>query len=105
MSEQFDLFTSRAARDAGIAQVEANAARFVEIGLSIIGALPPGAEVTGEDIRRHLTEQGVVPHDAHAWGALIRHAVRRSMLHDTGRYRHMRAVRSHARRTPLYRVI
>ena len=103
MANQFDLFGSKAARDEGMARVAGRAGNFIQDGLSAIARLPVGFTVTGEDIRRLLIHDGIVPHHHNAWGSLIRNAVERQLIRPTGRYLQMRAVASHARRTPEYR--
>ena len=103
-SDQFDLFGSKSARDEGMDLVGGNAGTFMLDGLHAIADLPSGALVTGEDIRQRLTELGIAPHHHNAWGTLIMWAVKRQLLHPTGRYLHMRDITSHARRTPEYRL-
>ena len=102
MTGQYDLFASKAARNAAVQQVADNAPEFIERALSAIDALPAGTIVTGEDVRRILTAYGITPHHHNAWGALIREAVRQQLLRPTGRYRQMRDVSSHARQTAEY---
>lgn len=97
----FDAAASREARDAGLALVGYNAADFIPLGLMMIGRLAPWT-YTGEDIRRQLTAAGITPHHANAWGALVRCAIKRGLLHPTGRYLPMVAVSSHARKTAEY---
>ena len=45
------------------------------------------------------------PRHSNAWGALIRTAKGRNLIENTGRYVPMRAANSHARITPVYRVV
>jgi hypothetical protein len=45
------------------------------------------------------------PHHHNAWGALVMHMVRTGRLVATGEYRPMKDVKSHARKTPVYRVL
>lgn len=104
MTDQFDLFGSKAARDAAIAQVEENAGDFMDCALFLLeNGIEDDALVTGETVRKIVTAVGIVPHHPNAWGALIRTAVKRGLLIETGQWRQMEDIRSHARRTPLYR--
>jgi peroxiredoxin len=90
---------SELARDAALARV----ARpdFMSAALAALADLD--GDFTGEEIRIWLTQRGIVPHHSNAWGALIRAAVVRHLIEETGEWRKMRAVSSHARRTPVYR--
>jgi len=99
----FDLPASRQERDVAIQQVAENNSDFMRRGLTIISQLWPG-EYTGEEIRGMLTHFGLAPRHPNVWGALINAAVKRGLLHDTGKTQPMRDVKSHARRTPVYRV-
>jgi hypothetical protein len=103
MHDQPDLFDgleSRAARDAGIASVLDHYAGWKDRALAMIVTLP---RHTGpfEDWRRMLREAGLSePPDFHAWGGLSNACQKAKILVRTGRFVHMRAVRSHARITP-----
>lgn len=99
----FDLFGAKQARDAGLAQVSRGP--FLAAAITAIGKLPSNLLVTGEDIRVRLIQAGIVPHHHNAWGAVVKRAVEHGYLVPTGQYRHMRTERSHARKTPLYRVV
>lgn len=60
---------------------------------------------TGEDVRRAWTAMGLPqPHHHNVWGAAFNGAVRRGLVVATGDYDHMCGVRSHARKTPLYKA-
>lgn len=100
----FDLFSSRAARDAAFTKVTKKAgSAWVEKATTAIRRLPPGWSGTGEDVRICIARAGVEPpHHPNAWGALINSARRRGFLKATGRYTQMKAVRSHARKTEIY---
>lgn len=105
---QLDLVASLEARDAGIAQVSDSHVAWIEDARDGIrwlrsnGMLP--LEVTGEDIRVALLAAGMpAPKRPHAWGALMRTLATGGAIEDTGRSVHMRDVRSHARRTPVWR--
>lgn len=99
----FDVTEARAARDKGLQQVTQNSGAWVDRAMAEINLFLPPGEYTGEDIRRWLTERKIVPHHHNAWGALCRVAMLRGLIRDTGKIVHMKAKRSHARRTPLYR--
>ena len=99
----FDYAASKAARDQGLEQVSMNATEFMAKALAEIAALPPGWHGTGEDARRMIEGRGIEPHHHNAWGALIRTAVAKRILIGTGHYISMRSVKSHARRTQVYR--
>jgi len=64
--------------------------------------IPVGEAVTGERVRKILTELDVVPHDAHAWGALINQAIKGGLLEPTGVRVKMDDPRSHSRKTDVY---
>lgn len=69
--------------------------------MAAINRLPCGFLGTGEGIR--LAVMLPPPHHHNAWGAVIRMAVRRGLLMDTGQMAHMTSKKSHARRSPVYR--
>lgn len=92
---------SAAARDAGVARVAGNAGDFMAKASAIVEALPSG-EWTGEQIRARVLAHCLEPHHPNGWGALILAAVKRGVLVHTGRSTAMAAVKSHARRTPIY---
>lgn len=101
LPESFDLFGSRAARDAALDQVSRE--DFVEQVLSLVANLPHGWHGTGEDVRELAGLAGIVAHHPNAWGAAINTCVRQKLLLKTDVFRQMRAVRSHARATRVYR--
>lgn len=103
MADHFDLVASKAARDDALAKVSDHAGEWMDTAYAALLTIRIGTELTGEDVRRRLSEMGCpLPHHHNAWGALIRSAIRRRVLRDTGRLVHMRSVRSHGRRTALY---
>lgn len=61
--------------------------------------------ITGESVRLHISESIGGPSTPHAWGALIRKAVKSGLIRDTGRTTKMSDPRSHARRTPVWEVV
>lgn len=100
---QLDLEDAIMARDMALKQVSDNSGEFMPRALHALKSLPPG-DYTGEDIRLHLEGLGIVPHHNNAWGALIRKAVNSRLIIFTDKYVPMKAKKSHARRTPLYRT-
>lgn len=99
----FDAEISRQNRDAALDRVTCKAGDFNKLARGVLRSLKPG-RYTGEDIRRLCAKKGIAPHHHNAWGALIRWGVEKSILIETGKYEQMRDVKSHARRTPLYKV-
>jgi hypothetical protein len=97
--EQAELF-----RDEAIERVTQNSGAWMDNAIACVSRLPNGFKYTGEDIRLMLTHEIDEPHHHNAWGALIRHAVRKQLLTPTGKWQKMRTPRSHARQTPIYRV-
>lgn len=99
-----DFAASKAARDEALQRVTAHAGtEFMKVGLEAIARLPIG-DVTGEHIRVTLIGKNIRPHHPNAWGALVRSAVKLGLLIETGLYTKMTDVRSHARRTAIYRL-
>ena len=101
---EFDLFSSRSARDKALSKVSNNAPDYMTGGLSLIANLPHGTVLIGEDIRIKCRDAKLVPHHHNAHGALIKQAIKIGLLRPTGHYRQMKSVTSHARRTAEYRV-
>jgi hypothetical protein len=104
--EQRSLFEARAQRDVGIARVTDTNSKWMDSALSMLPAMRrTHDDVTGEDIRVWLIANGLTPPTKpNAWGALTRMAMKRGIICDTGRVRHMRETASHARRTPIWRL-
>lgn len=102
MTDNFDLFESRARRDEGMDCVEEPT--FSEAVSGVVCDMDAGIQVTGEDIRRLCTSRGVTPHHPNAWGGVISGLVCAGRLRATGEYRQMADVKSHARETKVYRV-
>lgn len=103
MTGQLDLFdieTSRAGRDEGMARVAGHNEDFATQFLKHVINLPSGWTGTCEDIRRDWT--GIVPHP-NAWGACWNTAKRQGLLIELPEQVHMTASKSHARKTHLYR--
>lgn len=101
MTSLFDSARSAIERDAAMSRVAAHAGDFMVLAGAVLTDLPPG-EWTGEQIRARVLAQGISPHHHNGWGALIMAAVKRGVLVHTGRSTAMAAVKSHARRTPIY---
>jgi hypothetical protein len=103
---QPDLFDAVSSRDEAIKTVLENAGHdWKDKALHIIAAMPKGMLATGEDLRLSIADKIGNPHHHNAYGALIMNAVRKGYLMQTGKYVRMRTPKSHARATPLYRVI
>jgi len=96
MSTQADLF-----RNEGLHRVRQNSGEWFLAAMKAVERLPSG-EYTGEDVRLAIEPHVGNPHHHNAHGALIAQAVRRRILHPTGRWRKMRTAKSHARRTMIY---
>lgn len=101
----FDFKGAKAARDRGIRTVASNSGKWIDQAKALARALPSGWEGTGEDLRVQLLLGGLaVPHHHNVWGALIRYLILRGVLLEIA-MSHCRTVKSHARKTPLYRKI
>lgn len=98
----FDYAASTQARDVVLKTVAENSGTFIQRALSALAHM--SGPLTGEDIRRRLSERGIEPHHHNAWGALISTAVKRGILIDSGMTVRMKDERSHARKTTLYTV-
>ena len=103
---QMDLLEARQARDEGMAKVTEPS--WVDGALARMRwmRLLHKDGFTGEDVRVYLSivQYTEAPHP-NAWGALINTAVRRGLIEKTGEYRQMKVKSSHARATPVYRVV
>jgi hypothetical protein len=89
----FDINAARAARDEALKTVESNAGEWIDRALSAL-CMFGGMEVTGEDIRLILVPVVGKPHHHNAWGAMIRTAVTRGILRQTGEWRNMKTHRA-----------
>lgn len=96
---KYDLDAARDERDDALARVTRR--HFMDTALEVVATLPPG-EYTGEDVRRRVMDTGLEPHHPNAWGALIRTALIRKLLFETGKITHATDTRSHACRTSVY---
>jgi len=77
---------------------------FQRLAIGCILGQWSGREGTGEDFRLSCERDGIRPHHANAWGALILSLKRQGHLVETGEWRSMRDSKSHARMTRVYRV-
>ena len=66
----------------------------------VIGKIPKGMFVTGEDIRRQCKLE---PHHHNAWGAVISAHVRNESLIPTGDWKKSITPKAHARMIQIYR--
>lgn len=99
-----NLFQAAELRERAFAQLKNNAGEFTLRALAALRDFPDGFETTGEQIRILLDRRGIRPHHHNAWGALINQAVKQGLLEWTGRMSNMSTIKSHARKTPVYRV-
>jgi hypothetical protein len=123
-SDQFDLFgeppepppkderderAAKQARDEGIAQVDAKSAEWQARAFAAIRLLFQQTTWigTGEDLRFQIYpivgEPRRLKIHHNVWGSVIKQLVARKMIVPTGQERHMRARKSHARITKVYR--
>jgi hypothetical protein len=103
---QPDLFEALLARDEALETVIENAGHdWKAKALTLIATMQKGTLATGEDLRLAISEKVGDPHHHNAYGALIMNAVRKGFIAPTGRYVRMKTPKSHARATPLYRII
>ena len=103
--EDMDLFTAAdaaAARDAALAQVESNNRDWMARAMDAFERLPAGMEMTGEILRKHISEAVGQPKHHNAWGAFTNALIRRGLLVPTGEYRPMTGAKSNARKTPVH---
>ena len=100
MTQQQDMFGAKVARDDALKRVADNAGDWMQRSLVAITLLR--GEYTGEDIRLIVSEQVGNPHHHNAWGSLIKIAIKHKLIRSTGKHRHMRTKKSHARQTPVY---
>jgi len=78
--------------------------KWLAFALNLVEELDPSREWTGEDIRMHIRFLMNEPSHHNVWGVMINDAIRKRLLEPTGRWVAMQTEKSHARRTPLYRV-
>lgn len=103
---QLDLNLSRTRRDAGIAKTSSRNSSFIAASMDVLMSLRDRKTITGEQLRYEvLTRLNMEPTSPHVWGSIIRTAVKRRILRDSGRTGQMQDVRSHARRTPIWEFV
>jgi hypothetical protein len=98
--DQFDLFKSQALREAGMARVVSNSAEFKYRFHLVIMHLPRGWIGQCEDIRKIW--KWPMPHP-NAWGANWAAAVKLGLLEELPERASMTGVKSHGRKTHLFR--
>lgn len=100
-----DVAAAREQRELGMERAVQRDPTLVDRVRAVVRATHhAGDEVTGEDVRLQCVAAGVDAEHPNAWGAVVNALVRSGQLEDTGRMKHMETERSHARRTPIYRV-
>tara|TARA_R110000868_G_scaffold19297_2_gene83095 strand:- start:10587 stop:10886 length:300 start_codon:yes stop_codon:yes gene_type:complete len=97
--------SGEAGRDEGIGRVLDNAGTWKHRSRNLVMNTDEltGRLMTGEDIRLYVSQRVGSPHHHNAWGGLIMGLVKRKRLVEVDRVK-MRDPRSHARKTPVYRV-
>jgi hypothetical protein len=103
--DEGDLFEGgQDARDEALDKVATNNRTWMRDALRMMRGLPAGELGTAEDIGRRLRWAGLPnPTDPGAWGALIMQAIQKGLIVNTGKRRKMKARKSHARSTAVYR--
>lgn len=105
----FDLTKSTEARDRGAALAEDNAGptwnkRAIDIALSFFRAAGEEGALF-EDVRAYAEMRGLSrPPSPNAWGAVALAMSRYGLVVRTGVYRKSRAVKSHARQQPVWKL-
>lgn len=101
----WDLARSRKDRDEAIEMVVGNAGLEFRAGITkVLSGLPTGTLITGEGFRIKCLAEMPAPHHHNAWGGTVAGLVRSGRLVGTGMYESMTSVKSHARKTQIYRV-
>jgi hypothetical protein len=106
-----DYGAAQKARDEGIKEVSENNQTWMALALLQIeqfarthdGWANTEHGVTGEGIRVMLVPRVGHPNSQNCYGALIRTAIKRGLLVETGTLRAMKTEKSNARRTMVYR--
>ncbi len=103
---EFDFTASADARDDGIARVSEHNERWMDYAVALVQTLPATWEGLIEGIRQWFLEnQWRMPEHENAWGALANVLVKKGIIARTGEYRASRAVKSHARQQPVWRLL
>jgi hypothetical protein len=107
-----DLFTeAERLRDAGLRKVEANSDGWINLALIALHqerreALKAGNGdfiFTVNNIKSLVLIDVGKPHHHNAWGALVKAAMKKGLIVDTGGWIRSTEPKSHARRIPTYR--
>jgi hypothetical protein len=99
--------SAKQARDEALRRVSDHAGSWLRQCMAmarVIATERAGTIVTGEDMRRLIRARIEAPHHHNVWGAVTRDLVRDGILEPTGHWTAMATKRSHARRTPQYRL-
>jgi len=109
---QLDIFESRRARERGVTKARRGTdpewrATYARSCYAFLASTAVGGTFTGEDLRMYATNRGLPkPPHHNVWGACANSVLREwfnmGMIVDAG-FGQLKTVRSHARRTPLYR--
>lgn len=98
MSEQYDIFQARTARDEGIDQVSSHNLGFMDAARSVARMLcRVQGTVTSDDVRKHSQ---VEPDHPNAWGAVFRS----KEFEFTGEYRQSKLVSRHGAMQRVWRL-
>lgn len=102
--KRIDLIAGRKARDQGIAQVTDSHGTWVGDACALLADTFAGsrAEMTGEEMRQWLLDEGFQEPHPNAWGAVVNTLCKRGVIAKTGRYVQMQARKSRARETPVW---
>jgi hypothetical protein len=106
-----DYIASAQARDEGIATVASNNREWMALALLQLEQLAKGNHewsnlehgFIGEDLRSMIVPLIGRPTTPHCYGALVRMALKKGLIEETGQLRAMKDVNSHARRSMVYR--
>lgn len=90
-------------RDKALTAVKKKSGEWFADAMAALEGLELEGEFTGEDIRHMVVEIVGDPHHHNTWGALIKQAVERGIIEETGEFVQMQDKQSHARRSPVYR--
>lgn len=63
----------------------------------------PDHQFTGEDVKQYLIANGAVAKHPNVYGAVIRTAIKTSMIRPTGAHKKCELPAANARSTPIYR--
>lgn len=106
MTDLLDYLASQIRRDEGIALVKDNNGEWFGMAMSLVEQWSKLGYrkrlFMGEDIRNWLTPMIGKPKSPHAYGALIRECVKKPYIVETGKWVHMKSLKSNHRRTPEY---